>query len=161
MTKDYSSTTSWSPQCLPTANLIRSEAECSHYKGRLVGAACASSNLFIIVYKQIKMYRTTKRLHWAFPCQGRGTACGGWVVLPTKSGEIGTKHPLRRLPPPPLPEGEALSCSFIHQCPVWAKSNIYIQSDNRGHLFSQNTRLSRGVRHTKKWVTQKTLLIFL
>ena len=44
--------------------------------------------------------------------------------------------------------------------PVWAKSNIYIQSDSRGHLPPQNTRLSRGFRHTKKWVTQKRYSFF-
>ena len=61
-----------SPQCLPTANLIRSEAECSHDKGRLVGIVCASDDLLIIVYKQIKMHRTTKRVTLSLPLSGKG-----------------------------------------------------------------------------------------
>ena len=61
-----------SPQRLPTANLIRSEAECSPDKGRLVGIVCASDDLLIIVYKQIKMHRTTKRVTLSLPLSGKG-----------------------------------------------------------------------------------------
>ena len=61
-----------SPQRLPTANLIRSEAECSHDKGRLVGIDCALDDLLIIVYKQIKMHRTTKRVTLSLPLSGKG-----------------------------------------------------------------------------------------
>ena len=36
-------------------------------KGRLVDIDCASDDLLIIVYKQIKMHRTTKRVTLSLP----------------------------------------------------------------------------------------------
>ncbi len=41
-------------------------------KGRLVGVVCASCDVLIIVYKQIKMHRTTKRITLRLPVAGRG-----------------------------------------------------------------------------------------
>ena len=41
-------------------------------KGRLVGIDCASDDLLIIVYKQIKMHRTTKRVTLSLPLSGKG-----------------------------------------------------------------------------------------
>ena len=40
-------------------------------KGRLVGIDCASDDLLIIVYKQIKMHRTTKRVTLSLPLSGK------------------------------------------------------------------------------------------
>ena len=42
-------------------------------KGRLVGIDCASGDLLIIIYKQIKMQRTTKQITLSLPLSGKGT----------------------------------------------------------------------------------------
>jgi hypothetical protein len=41
-------------------------------KGRLVGIVSDLNDLLLIVYKQIKMHRTTKRVTLSLPLSGKG-----------------------------------------------------------------------------------------
>ena len=70
--EDYSSTTSWSPQCLPTANLIRSEAECSHDKGRLNVTRFVVLCIFICLYTIINKSSEAQSISTSLPLSGKG-----------------------------------------------------------------------------------------
>ena len=62
----------WSPQRLPTANLIRSEAECSHDKGRLNVIRFVVLYIFICVYTIINKSSEAEPTPTSLPLSGKG-----------------------------------------------------------------------------------------